>query len=260
MTPPLAPGQRLLNDSPPPAAPSLLAAADTAAAALGTEIAGLVGAARATLVSADLDVIRTSDRAAAVRSALVTAVVPERGAGLRTEITVELGDEESVTARLRLALSTADAADEAAAGAASGLLCPGSSGWNTELEARLREDESFARLIETYDGTIGASIGGRPVHIRCYRGQVLEVVTRSVRGADFVLDIPGEVFIDLMSTGDNTFMESAMLGKMRSTGSGYEYLRMTTALVRIIDHARAIAGTSGWVGANTTSFEPLQVA
>ncbi|WP_193101411.1 hypothetical protein [Brevibacterium aurantiacum] len=257
MTPPLAPGQRLLAAAPVLSPGSALALADAVATAIGTEIVDSSDLVSADLVSADLE-LKGQLTGAVTPAAVVTAVVDERDARVRTEVTVFLNDERGVTAVLKLAFTGAEAVDRSAS--LSGLLCPGSREWNAELDRRLSNDESFARLIETYDGTIGISIGGRPVHIRCYRGQVVEVVARAIKGADFVLDIPGEVFIDLMSSNDNSFMETAMLGKMRSSGSGYEYLRMTSALIRIIDNARALAGTAGYVGATTTSIETLQVA
>lgn len=255
MTPPLATGQRLLAAAPALAPGSALALADAVAAAIGTEIVDSSDLVSANLVSADLE-LKGQLTEATTPAAVVTAVLGERDSRVRTEVTAFLNGDAGVAAVLRLAFTGAEAVDRSV----SGLLCPGSREWNAELHRRLSEDESFARLVESYDGTVGISIGGRPVHIRCYRGQVLEVVARAVKGADFVLDIPGEVFIDLMSSNDNSFMETAMMGKMRSSGSGYEYLRMTSALIRIIDNARALAGTAGYVGATTTSIETLQVA
>ncbi|WP_231445547.1 hypothetical protein [Brevibacterium zhoupengii] len=257
MTPPLAPGQRLLAAAPVLAPGSALALADAVATAIGTEIVDSSDLASANLVSANLE-LKGQLTEAATPTAVVTAVLAELDARVRTEVTAFLNGDAGVAAVLRLAFTGAEAVDRS--DSVSGLLCPGSREWNAELHRRLSDDESFARLIESYDGTVGIAIGGRPVHIRCYRGQVLEVVARAVKGADFVLDIPGEVFIDLMSSDDNSFMETAMLGKMRSAGSGYEYLRMTSALIRIIDNARALAGTAGYVGATTTSIETLQVA
>lgn len=135
---------------------------------------------------------------------------------------------------------------------------PGSRPWAALLHERLRADERFARLIETYDGTIGLRIAGREVHIRCYRGQVLEAVPRSIRGADFLVDISGAEFVALMMAASNTFMESAMQRRISSSGSGYEYLRMTTALVRIIDVCRGIAADAGWGQPGSATGQPAR--
>ena len=123
---------------------------------------------------------------------------------------------------------------------------PGSREWARLLQEKLVADQEFTELIETYDGTIGLRIGGREVHIRCYRGRVLEVSPRSIRGADFVIDISGAEFVSLMTAESNVFMESAMLRRLSSSGSGYEYLRMTTALIRVIDLCRSLAAEAGW--------------
>ena len=179
--------------------------------------------------------------------ARVTALLPAR-AGTVAEVAVTLTAEPSSqlsTADARvlgtLDLTVATDLPEPAAG-----LAPGSRPWAALLHARLQADAPFAELIETYDGTIGLRIGGREVHIRCYRGQVLETVPRSILGADFLVDISGAEFVALMTAESNTFMESAMQRRLSSTGSGYEYLRMTTALIRIIDVCRALTADAGW--------------
>ncbi|GAA1869672.1 hypothetical protein [Brevibacterium marinum] len=255
MTQPLTPGQQLLADTESLTPGSPLAAADSVASRIIDEIGG-----SASLLSADLD-LKTPSAAAPsedpmTAEAVVTAVLPGRGTTLRTEVTAHLAGGGVDGSVLRFAFASEP--DDSAT--VSGLLCPAGKEWNAELRTRLSADEEFARLIETYDGTIGLSIGARPVHIRCYRGQVLEVVSRAVKGADFVLDIPGEVFIDLMTSQQNTFMETAMLGRMKSSGSGYEYLRMTSALIRIVDHARGLAAAAGYAGAHTSADERTEVA
>ena len=254
MTTPFKPGRRLLADADALAAASPLALADSVAEAIGQELGQSVR-----LVSAELETngeAQTDDGELVSPSAVVTAVLPQKGQELRTEVTAQLEGNAAYSASVRFAFAEAiDNTDEV-----SELFCPGSAGWNSELRDRLRDDSEFSTLIEAYDGTIGLAIGGRPVHIRCYRGHVLEVVSRSILGADFVLSIPGDVFIDLMTAARNRFMETAMSGEMRSTGSGYEYLRMTSALMRIIDHARAMAVTAGYAGSESNLDTNLQVA
>lgn len=259
MTQSPAPGQLLLADTELRFAGSSLAIADSVANRIIDELGSA-----ARLVSADFEIKRPELVASASSrsdaglqaKAVVTAVAPGRGTTLSTEVTAILSSDAGAVATLRLAFA-AEAEDTATL---SGLLCPGSRDWKAELHTRLNADTEFARLIETYDGTIGLSIGGRPVHLRCYRGQILEVAARSIRGADFVLDIPGEVFINLLTSKENTFMETAMLGRMKSSGSGYEYLRMTSALIRIVDHARGLAAAAGYAGAQTSTNEHAEVA
>lgn len=179
--------------------------------------------------------------------ARVTALLPGR-AGTIAEVAVTLTGQPSAQVSTAdapilgtLDLTVATDLPEPQAGQA-----PGSRQWAALLHERLRADARFAELIETYDGTIGLRIGGREVHIRCYRGQVLETVPRSILGADFLVDISGAEFAALMTAESNTFMESAMQRRLSSTGSGYEYLRMTTALIRIIDVCRALTADAGW--------------
>jgi hypothetical protein len=196
-------------------------------------------------------------RVTAQAEARVTALLPGR-VGTVAEVAVTL------TAQPSAQVSTADAPvlgtldltvatdlPEPEAGQA-----PGSRPWAALLHERLRADTRFAELIETYDGTIGLRIGGREVHIRCYRGQVLETVPRSIRGADFLVDISGAEFAALMTAESNTFMESAMQRRLSSTGSGYEYLRMTTALIRIIDVCRALTADAGWGHRSAAAGQP----
>jgi putative sterol carrier protein len=254
MTTLLKPGQRLLADAAALAAASPLSLADSVAETVGQEVGQSVR-----LVSAELETngaVRADAGELVTPSAIVTAVLSHRGRELRTEVTARFEGDGASSASVRFVFSEAsDNSDDV-----SDLFCPGSAGWNSDLRDRLREDSEFSTLIEAHDGTIGLSIGGRPVHIRCYRGHVLEVVPRSVLGADFVLSIPGDVFIDLMTGERNRFMEAAMSGTMRSSGSGYEYLRMTSALIRIIDQCRAIAVAAGYVGSESVLDQNLQVA
>ncbi|WP_291791983.1 hypothetical protein [Brevibacterium sp.] len=178
------------------------------------------------IVEAVLTVVE--DAAAAQRPPAATrpeadAADPQRAGEMRISITAGIG------------LPPADPAD-----------CPGSRRWGRLLQARLDGDPRTAELLASYDGTMGIRIGGRELHIRCYRGQVLEIVPRSLLGADFIVDIPGDEFIALMTHDRYSFMESAMRRRLGSSGSGYEYLRMTSALVHIIELARTMAVEAGW--------------
>ena len=187
--------------------------------------------------------------------AVVTALVSGRD-GTVAEVAVTLTSaptadvptaESAVLGTVELSIRT-DLPDPSAA------LTPGSRAWAGLLHERLTADQEFAGLIETYDGTIGLRIGGREVHIRGYRGRVLETAPRSIRGADFIVDISGAEFVALMTAESNTFMESAMLRRLSSSGSGYEYLRMTTALIRVIDLCRSLAADAGWGHAAASNF------
>lgn len=266
MTPTITPGTRLDTADRRLAQES---AFRTATAAEALVRSGLPGTSAA-LAAAELDILDPTAFPAAGAGDATDAVAVEQAessrpgfdldprvtalvatpAGTRVEVTARIlpstalppADPEPAVAELRLALLTDLPAPDS-------LHCPGSKGWIAELGDRLRADEEFSRLIETYDGTIGLSIGGREVHLRCYRGSLIEASARSILGADFVLTIPGAEFIALVQADHNTFMEAAMMRRMSSSGSGYEYLRMTSALVRIVDVCREIAVAAGYAGA-----------
>lgn len=120
----------------------------------------------------------------------------------------------------------------------------GSVEWGRLLVPYLERNEQFASAISSYDGTIGIAAGGEEVHFRLYKGAVVEVTRRTIHGSDFTLEADDAIWVDLILGDRNDFMDRAMKGQFRTRGSGYEYLRMTKALVHIIDAARAAAMTA----------------
>jgi hypothetical protein len=153
-----------------------------------------------------------------------------------------------VTRHLRLVTADGETAQE---GTTSALLAArgagpdpvgrafGSVAWGEALVARL--DDAFAEDLATWDGTVGLRCGDDEVALRIYRGRVLEVVPRTPRGATFVLGADPLTWLELVEAPDNAFMRLAMAGRFTVAGDGYEYLRLTAALHRLADAARAIA-------------------
>ncbi|HWN28058.1 MAG TPA: MaoC/PaaZ C-terminal domain-containing protein [Actinomycetospora sp.] len=158
------------------------------------------------------------------------------------------GDRGAVTRHMRL---VTDAGDTVQEGTTTALLAArghgpdpagrafGTVAWAEALAARL--DDAFAADLATWDGTVGLRAGDDEVHLRLYRGRVLEVVPRTPRGATFVLGADAATWLELVEAPDNTFMRLAMAGRFTVTGDGYEYLRLTGALHRLVDAAREIA-------------------
>jgi acyl dehydratase len=158
------------------------------------------------------------------------------------------GDRGVVTRHMRL---VTDAGDTVQEGTTTALLAArgggpdpvgrafGTVAWAEALAARL--DDAFAADLATWDGTVGLRAGDDEVHLRLYRGRVLEVVSRTPRGATFVLGADAATWLELVEAPDNTFMRLAMAGRFTVTGDGYEYLRLTGALHRLVDAAREIA-------------------
>src|SRR5690606_40485018 len=105
----------------------------------------------------------------------------------------------------------------------------------------LEQDERFTSAISSWDGTIGLRCGDDEVHLRLYRGRVIEVTRRAPHGATFTLDADELVWTELITGARNDFMQRVMRGQVKVTGSGYAYLRLTKVLHVVVDHARKLA-------------------
>jgi acyl dehydratase/putative sterol carrier protein len=141
--------------------------------------------------------------------------------------------QEGTSALLAAARGTEDVSDA---------LQFGTAAWGTALIPFLEADPEFGAAIASYDGTIGLAAGAEEVHFRIYRGRVIEAARRSLRGADFTLVAPEHIWAELILGSSNDFMKRAMQGQFSVRGNGAEYLRMTKALVLIVEAARAAAG------------------
>lgn len=113
--------------------------------------------------------------------------------------------------------------------------------WAKALAERLAEDERFASAMSSWDGTVGLRSGESEVHLRIYRGKVIEVTRRAPHGATFTLGADELVWTELITGPRNDFMRRAMRGQFDVVGSGYEYLRLTKVLTILIDTARNLA-------------------
>ncbi|MDT2005925.1 hypothetical protein FXW78_16375 [Rhodococcus opacus] len=118
--------------------------------------------------------------------------------------------------------------------------------WGELVRESLSADLAFASSLSTWDGTVGlrctdASGLAREVHLRIYRGRIIDVARRVPGGATFTLVAPAETWVDLMFAEHNDFMRRAIRGEFSSSGDGYEYLRLTKPLDIIIAHARTAA-------------------
>lgn len=113
--------------------------------------------------------------------------------------------------------------------------------WGALLRDSLAEDTDFASSLSTWDGTIGLRCDDREVHLRVYRGRVIDVTRRAPGGATFTFVAPGHTWAEVILDQHDTFMRRAIAGEFSSTGDGYEYLRLTKPLGILIAHARTIA-------------------
>ncbi|OZM79061.1 hypothetical protein CFP66_27425 [Pseudonocardia sp. MH-G8] len=115
----------------------------------------------------------------------------------------------------------------------------GTLAWGEALAARL--GPVFAEALAGWDGTIGLRAGDHEVHLRIYRGAVIEVSGRSALGATFTVEADELTWTELVESGTNDFVRRAMTGAFAVRGNGYEYLRLTRPLSLLVDAARALA-------------------
>lgn len=113
--------------------------------------------------------------------------------------------------------------------------------WAEALADRLGADERFASATSSWDGTIGLRCGEQEVHLRIYRGRVIEATRRAPLGATFTVGAPELVWTELITGPRNDFMQRVMRGQFDVSGSGYEYLRLTKVLHVLVDDAREMA-------------------
>lgn len=115
----------------------------------------------------------------------------------------------------------------------------GTVAWGEAIVEGLGED--FTRVTASWDGTIGLRCGEDEVHLRVYRGRVIEVTRRAPLGATFTLGASELTWTELVTGPGNDFMRRAMHGEFEVTGNGYEYLRLTKVLALLTDRAREVA-------------------
>lgn len=113
--------------------------------------------------------------------------------------------------------------------------------WGVLVRDSLAADLDFASSLATWDGTIGLRCDDREIHLRVYRGRIVDVTRRTPGGATFTFVAPGHTWVDMMLGERADFMRRAIRGEFSSTGNGYEYLRLTKPLDIIVAHARTIA-------------------
>lgn len=115
----------------------------------------------------------------------------------------------------------------------------GTPAWGEALVARLAPE--FAEAVADWDGAVGLRAGDHEVCLRIYRGRVIEVARRAVRGPTFTVEADESTWTQLVTAPTNEFMRFAMAGRFAVRGDGYEYLRLTRPLTLLVDAARAVA-------------------
>lgn len=117
-----------------------------------------------------------------------------------------------------------------------------SAAWARALTERLGRSAAFTSATGEWDGTIGLRFGDDTVLFRVYRGRILECGTRTPHPPTFVLGASDLTWTRLITGPDNDFTRRVMCDEFSVSGSAYEYLRSTAALVALVDEARGLAG------------------
>lgn len=114
--------------------------------------------------------------------------------------------------------------------------------WTKDLAAHLADDTDFVASTRSFDGTIGFQAGTVATCLRIYKGTILEAAPKSLLGSTFTVQASELVWTRFMTGPRNDFIPRTLRGEFSVSGSGYDYLRMTKALMRIWDCAREMAG------------------
>lgn len=116
--------------------------------------------------------------------------------------------------------------------------------WTKELAARLGADAEFGAATQSFDGTIGLQAGTVATSLRIYKGRILEAAPKSLLGSTFTVQASELVWTQLMTGPRNDFIPRTLRGEFSVAGSGYDYLRLTKAVMRIWETGREMAGAA----------------
>jgi len=117
----------------------------------------------------------------------------------------------------------------------------GTNAWAEELASQLRGNKAFRSAADSWDGTIGLRAGEDEVHLRIYRGQIIDVTSRAPHGSTFTFGATHRTWTDLLTGPPDQFARRLLAGDFEVTGDRYEYLRLTKTLEIIVETARAMA-------------------
>ncbi|GAB2963679.1 MaoC family dehydratase N-terminal domain-containing protein [Amycolatopsis acidiphila] len=115
--------------------------------------------------------------------------------------------------------------------------------WGRRLAERLNEAPAFTEATGTWDGTIGLRFDLDQLLFRVYRGRVIDCGPRTPDGPAFTLGAPDVVWTELITGPANDFTQRAMKDQFTVHGNAYEYLRLTRAIISLVDEARVLAGS-----------------
>jgi acyl dehydratase len=117
----------------------------------------------------------------------------------------------------------------------------GTLAWGRALAESLGADPAFASATDSWDGTIGLRGGDAEVHLRIYRGRVIDVARRTPHGPTFTFGATDRTWADVLAADTPDFGRRLMTGQFQAGGDPYEYLRLTKVVEQVVDHAHALA-------------------
>jgi acyl dehydratase len=120
----------------------------------------------------------------------------------------------------------------------------GSLSWARCLADVLATDPSFAAGTAGFDGAIGICSGAEESQFRIYKGEILEVGSRTPLGADFTIYGEEAAWVELLLSSRNDYIARAMSGEFSVRGDMYTYLRLTKAVQAICDAGRELTRRS----------------
>jgi acyl dehydratase len=187
--------------------------------------------------------VRVKDELTLTSTIVRLRPTPENGCGLATveRTLLRNGDEGP-----QLVLSGSTVASVAATGA-DRCICRdvGTEAWGNALADRLSAQAAFSSSVSSWDGTIGLRGGADEIHLRVYRGAIIEVTRRTPLGPTFTMGTTDALWADIFNTPRLRFGTRVMLGQFEIQGNAYEYLRLIKAMELIVQTAWAMARHDG---------------
>ncbi|MBI2369136.1 MAG: hypothetical protein HYV08_02655 [Deltaproteobacteria bacterium] len=113
--------------------------------------------------------------------------------------------------------------------------------WAIQLQATANEDAEFAGAARWFDGSVFLRFGSAAYWMKIYGGRVIDVQAGpSPLGFTFAIGGEESVWRELLRDPRNRFLEFAAAGRLSVEGNLLEYMRITKAVIRLIEAARKI--------------------
>lgn len=112
-----------------------------------------------------------------------------------------------------------------------------SNAWLARLGRRVAQDGVFAAATHYFDGTVGLGVDELSWGWRIYQGKVIDQGARLAGDATFTLKAAARTWLEFAESVHN-YIPFAMNGRFGVSGSRYEYVRMSAAVVALTELIR----------------------